>query len=112
MMIYTRKNLTRKKENIYIRCNLSFNYTGAIYVTKGAARLINAPCKLAFDFDNMLCMYHDDGLNVTCTKGLFYINSLPLIRKLKEILPLDNPRFEITKVSGTEGFFQLKLITQ
>jgi len=82
--------------------------TGSIYFSKSAAIRLNAPCKISFDFDKMICFKDENGFDIVVNQNGFFIFSNRLVRYINEKFNLKKPKFLI-KSTIESSIFQLKL---
>lgn len=102
---------TLKRKSAYdVRSVMVCHLTGSIYFSKNAARMINAPCKLSFDFDEGYCKYDDNGFEIVVNENGFFLFSNKLVRFISEKFNTKKPKFEIDKTID-KTIFSLKLIS-
>jgi len=83
---------------------------GQIHFSKQAASLLNAPCKLSFDFDAMICSYdEEDGFEIRTSVNGFYISSKPLTRFITEKFGNKKVKFEFSTTT-IESIFKIDLV--
>ena len=111
-MIITKHTLKKKSPFLGKSVMSCFN-TGAIYFSKEAAKLLNAPCKISFDIEKerSIC-FHDEniGFQIIINRNGFMTFSAPLVRHLQEVFEINYmPKFQI-KSTIDKHIFELKLI--